>query len=42
MMLHSPKAFESFLRMGAKLAGFTPAYQLLGIQPQQFLFLPLS
>lgn len=42
MLLHSPKAFEAVLRMGANLAGFTPAHQLLGTEPQPFPVLPLS
>jgi hypothetical protein len=41
-LLHSPKAFEAVLRMGANLAGFTPAHQLLGTDPQPFPVLPLS
>lgn len=42
MLFHSPKAFEAVLRMGANLAGFTPAHQLLGTDPQPFPVLPLS
>ena len=42
LLLHSPKAFEAVLRMGANLAGFTPAHQLLGTEPQPFPVLPLS
>jgi len=42
MLLHSPKAFEAVLRMGANLADFTPAHQLLGTDPQTFPVLPLS
>jgi hypothetical protein len=36
LLLHSPKAFEAVLRMGANLAGFTPAHQLLGEPAQPF------
>lgn len=42
MLLRSPKAFEAVLRMGANLAGFTPAHQILGTDPQPFPVLPLS
>ncbi|QNI50235.1 hypothetical protein SynRS9915_00513 [Synechococcus sp. RS9915] len=42
LLLFSPKAFESVLRMGANLCGFTPAYELLGIEPQPFPLLPLD
>lgn len=42
MLLHSPKAFEAVLRMGANLSGFTPSHQLLGIEPHPFPVLPLS
>ena len=42
MLLHSPKAFEAVLRMGANLSGFTPSHQLLGTEPQPFPVLPLS
>jgi hypothetical protein len=42
MLPHSPKAFDAVLRMGANLAGFTPAHQLLGTDPQPFPVLPLS
>lgn len=40
--LHSPKAFEAVLRMGANLSGFTPAHELLGCDPQPFPVLPLA
>ena len=36
LLLRSPKAFEAVLRMGADLAAFTPAHQLLGESPQPF------
>jgi len=36
LLLRSPKAFEAVLRMGADLAGFTSAHQLLGESPQPF------
>jgi hypothetical protein len=42
LLLHSPKAFEAVLRMGANLSGFTPAHQLLGREPQLFPVLPLA
>jgi hypothetical protein len=42
LLLRSPKAFEAVLRMGANLSGFTPAYQLLGREPQSFPVLPLG
>jgi len=42
LLLSSPKAFESVLRMGANLSGFTPAHQLLGREPKPFPVLPLA
>jgi len=42
LLLRSPKAFEAVLRMGADLAGFTPAHQLLGREPESFPVLPLA
>lgn len=42
ILLRSPKAFEAVLRMGADLAGFTPAHQLLGREPDSFPVLPLA
>jgi hypothetical protein len=42
LLLRSPMAFEAVLRMGANLSGFTPAYQLLGREPQPFPVLPLA
>lgn len=42
LLLRSPKAFESVLRMGANLSGFTPAHELLGCEPQPFPVLPLA
>jgi hypothetical protein len=36
LLLRSPKAFEAVLRMGADLAGFLPAHQLLADPPQPF------
>jgi len=36
LVLRSPKAFEAVLRMGADLAGFTPAHQLLAKPAQPF------
>jgi hypothetical protein len=40
LLLRSPKKFEALLRMGANLAGFTPAHQLLGREPESFPLLP--
>jgi hypothetical protein len=42
LLLRSPKAFEAVLRIGADLAGFTPAHQLLGREPESFPVLPLA
>ena len=42
LLLRSPKAFEAVLRMSANLSGFTPAHQLLGLDPQPFPVLPLA
>lgn len=42
LLLLSPKQFEAVLRMGADLAGFTPAHQWLGGEPQPFPVLPLA
>lgn len=42
LLLRSPKAFEAVLRIGANLSDFTPAYQLLGSEPQPFPVLPLA
>jgi hypothetical protein len=42
LLLLSPRQFEAVLRMGADLAGFTPAHQLLGSEPQRFPVLPLA
>jgi hypothetical protein len=42
LLLRSPKAFETVLRMGANLSGFTPVHQLLGCEPQPFPVLPLA
>ena len=42
LLIRSPKAFEAVLRMGADLAGFTPAHQLLGREPESFPVLPLA
>ena len=36
LLLFSFKTFEAMLRMGANLDGFTPAYELLGSDPQPF------
>jgi len=41
LLLHSPKAFEAVLRMGSDLSGFTPAHQLLNVDPQPFPLHPL-
>ena len=41
LLLLSPKRFEAVLRMGADLAGFTPAHRLLGASPEPFPVLPL-
>lgn len=42
MLLRSPKAFEAVLRMGADLAGFTPAHRWVGTPAQSFPVLPLG
>ena len=42
LLLLNPKQFEAVLRMGADLAGFTSAHQLLGGAPQPFPVLPLG
>jgi len=42
LLLHSPKAFEAVLRIGADLAGFTPSHCLLVQPPQSFPLLPLA
>ena len=42
LLLHSSKAFEAVLRIGADLAGFTPSHQLLNQLPQPFPVLPLA
>ena len=36
LILHSPKAFEAVLRIGADLSGFIPCHQLLGEYPRPF------
>jgi hypothetical protein len=41
LLLHSPKAFEAVLRIGADLAGFTPSHCLLEAPPQSFPVLPV-
>lgn len=41
LLLHSPKAFEAVLRIGADLSGFTPSHCLLAKPPQPFPLLPL-
>lgn len=41
LLLLSPKRFEAVLRMGADLAGFTPAHRLLGTTPEPFPVMPL-
>ena len=41
LLLHSPKAFEAVLRMGADLSGFTPVHEFLKANPQPFPVLPL-
>jgi hypothetical protein len=41
LLLLSPKRFEAVLRMGADLAGFTPAHRLLGETPEPFPVQPL-
>lgn len=41
LLLLSPKRFEAVLRMGADLAGFTPAHRILGGPPEPFPVLPL-
>ena len=42
LMVVSPKSFEAVLRIGSDLAGFTPAYMLLGKPKRSFPILPLS
>ncbi len=42
LLLFSPKTFEAVLRMGADLAGFTPAHRILGRPPEPFPVLPLA
>ncbi|MCT0208542.1 hypothetical protein [Synechococcus sp. CS-1332] len=42
LLLLSPKTFEAVLRMGADLAGFTPAHRILGGAPEPFPVLPLA
>ncbi len=42
LLLRTPRAFEAVLRMGANLAGFTPAHQLLSRKPQHFPVIPLA
>lgn len=42
LLLRSPRAFEAILRMGADLAGFTPAHRLLERPAQPFPMLPLA
>ena len=42
LQLTSPKNFEAVLRMGADLAGFTPAHELLQQPAQTFPVLPLA
>lgn len=42
LLLLSPKFFEAVLRMGADLAGFTPAHRILGAPPEPFPVLPLA
>jgi len=42
LLLVSPKTFEALLRMGADLAGFTPAHRILGGPPEPFPVLPLA
>jgi hypothetical protein len=38
----NPKAFEAVLRIGADLAGFTPAHRILGEAPRPFPLGPLA
>jgi hypothetical protein len=42
LLLRSPRAFESVLRISVNLSGFTPAHMLLGCEPQSFPVLPLA
>lgn len=42
LLLLSPKRFEAVLRMGADLAGFSPAHALSGEDAQAFPVLPLA
>jgi hypothetical protein len=38
----SPKTFEAVQRIGADLAGFTPAHAILNEPPRRFPVAPLS
>ncbi len=40
LLLRSPKAFESVLRMSANLSGFTPAHQFLAAEAKPFPVFP--
>jgi hypothetical protein len=42
LLLINPKLFEAVLRIGADLAGFTPAHRILGEAPQPFPLGPLA
>ena len=42
LALRSPSGFEALLRMGADLAGFTPAHVLLQTPPQPFPLEPIA
>ena len=41
LLLSFPKAFEAVLRISANLSDFTPAHQVLGIEPQPFPVRPV-
>ena len=42
LLLLSPKKFESVLRIGSNLSGFTQVHELLGSAPQSFPVLPFD
>lgn len=41
LLLSSPKAFESVLRISADLSGFIPSHHLLNTEPEPFPILPI-
>jgi hypothetical protein len=42
LLVFSPKTFEAVQRIGADLAGFTPAHAILNEPPRRFPVAPLS